>query len=399
MMVINHKKMTKMKNLINKLIILITIPIVLSGCEDRDLTMLNSNATLSANLSSTTVVLEKENASSDALTISWTKPDFGYDAAPNYQILIDMVGNNFANSISQPIDGGSNLQKVFTAEELNNYLISLGFEQGVPIDAEVKVVSKLGEYHELESTVIPLNITLYVTSEANCTFDQLWLVGAGITDAGWGWTTPVALACNGNGIYSGNVKLNNNGGADNNFRFFTTKDDWGSGQNFPYFEDDNYTIDSNFENANDGDSNFAFTGTSGYYYLEVNTIDKKITLSDPQPIAGCDYEQLWLVGAGVPDAGWGWATPVQLFCNGNGVYSGYVNFQNNGGADNNFRFFTVKDDWDSGQNFPYYEDAGYTIDSNFENANDGDSNFAFVGTSGSYFLTVNTVDKTITLSN
>ena len=280
MMVINHKNMTKMKNIINKLIILIIAPILFVSCEDPVLTTLNSNAAISANLSSSTVVLEKDNASDDALTVSWTQPDFGFDAAPNYQILIDMVGSNFANAISQPIDGGNNLQKVFTAEELNNYLIKIGFEQGVAIDAEVKVVAKLGDYHEIESDVTSLNITLYVTSDANCDYDQLWLVGAGITDAGWGWSTPVALACNGNGIYSGNVKLNNNGGADNNFRFFTEKDNWDSGQNYPYYEDAGYTIDSNFENANDGDSNFAFIGTTGTYFLTVDTVGKTITLSN-----------------------------------------------------------------------------------------------------------------------
>ena len=64
---------------------------------------------------------------------------------------------------------------------------------------------------------------------------------------------------------------------------------------------------------------------------------------------------------------------------------------------NNFRFFTVLDDWATGQNYPFYEDAGYTIDSNLVNAMDGDFNFAFVGTDGTYTITIDTNNQTITL--
>ncbi|HRV55712.1 MAG TPA: hypothetical protein P5264_09270, partial [Mangrovimonas sp.] len=82
---------------------------------------------------------------------------------------------------------------------------------------------------------------------------------------------------------------------------------------------------------------------------------------------------------------------------GEGVYTTVVQLQNNGGADNNFRFFTSDGDWASGRNYPWYQDAGYTIDASFENAMDGDSNFAFVGTTGTYFLTIDDNNLVITL--
>ena len=49
-------------------------------------------------------------------------------------------------------------------------------------------------------------------------------------------------------------------------------------------------------------------------------------------------------------------------------------------------------------NYPFYEGEGYTIDANFENAADGDSNFSFIGTPGTYTLTIDTVNKTIALN-
>ena len=236
---------------------------------------------------------------------------------------------------------------------------------------------------------------------AVCEFEQLYLVGAGVVDAGWSWDTPVALPCVENGVYGGNVAFQNLGGADpqNNFRFFTVNTDWGSGRNYPFYEDDGYTIDTGFENAMDGDLNFAFVGTTGLYYLEIDTNAKTITLDAPQATGTCEFDLIYGVGAGLVNAGWSWDTPVQILCSSDGVYSANVAFQNLGGDDpqNNFRFFTVNTDWGSGRNYPFYEDDGYTIDSNLVNAMDGDLNFAFVGTTGTYLLTIDTVAKTITL--
>ncbi|WP_418508529.1 SusE domain-containing protein [Corallibacter sp.] len=278
----------------------------------------------------------------------------------------------------------------FPYYEVRGYTIDSNLVNALDGDSNFQFIGTEGEYLleiDTENKTITLGPPII---GPNCEFDQLWLVGAGVPDAGWGWETAVQLPCTGAGVYSGNVTIQNNGGADNNFRFFTTEGDWGSGQNFPYFEDEGYTIDSNFTNALDGDSNFAFTGTTGEYFLSVDTVNKTIVLDAAQ--VNCEFDQLWLVGAGVPDAGWGWDSPVELACIGAGVYSADVTFANDA-----FRFFTTEGDWGSGRNFPYYEGEGYTIDSNFVNALDGDSNFQFVGTPGSYTLTMDTVNKTISI--
>ncbi|WP_439151340.1 SusE domain-containing protein [Winogradskyella sp.] len=234
------------------------------------------------------------------------------------------------------------------------------------------------------------------TQAAVCDFDQYFLVGAGVKFTGWDWATPQRAICTGTNVYTVNVDLINNVDGDGNFRFFTTETDWGSGINYPGFVDAGYTIDSMFEDAQDGDNNFLFTGPSGKYFLTIDALNKTITLDDPTAQGACDLDQLWAVGAGLPDAGWDWATPVQLMCEGDGVYSGWVNYTSTVDG-NNFRFFTTATDWGSGQNYPFFEDAGYTIDANFENAQDGDLNFAFIGTDGQYFTTIDTVNKTITL--
>lgn len=125
------------------------------------------------------------------------------------------------------------------------------------------------------------NIKLNIFDDASCDHDQLWLVGAGVTQAGWGWDSPVALPCTGDNVYSGIVEFTPlSDGNDGNFRFFTEEGNWGSGLNFPFFVDDDFTIDDLFENAEDGDSNFLFTGTQGEYLLTVDFTNKTIVLDE-----------------------------------------------------------------------------------------------------------------------
>lgn len=248
-------------------------------------------------------------------------------------------------------------------------------------DSNFQFIGTEGEYFleiDMENKTITLGPPVV---GPNCEYDQLWLVGAAIN--GWDWDSPVELPCTGNGVYSGNVTFNNE-----SFRFFAQQDWNPISFNYPYYEGEGYTIDSNFANANDGDSNFSFVGTPGEYYLSIDTINKTITLGDPQ--IECEYETLWIVGAGVN--GWNWDSPVEFPCTGAGVYSAEVTFTNEA-----FRFFAQQDWGPVSFNYPHYESEGYTIDSNFENANDGDSNFSFVGTPGTYILTMDTVNKTITL--
>ncbi len=287
-------------------------------------------------------------------TLEWSSPSYNYEYYSDRGYTID---SNLVNAN----DGDKNF--LFTGTEGEYFM---------EIDTDAETIT-LGP-----AVVGP-----------NCNFDQLWVVGAGAVDAGWGWASPIQISCTGTGVYEGNINLTNDA-----FRFFSDKSlEWSSPSfNFPHYEDGGYTIDSRLENANDGDKNFKFNGTPGEYGLTIDDVNKTITLSDP--IKLCDLDQLWLVGAGVPDAGWGWASPVSLPCTGAGVYSGQVTF-----AVDAFRFFTDATlEWSSpSYNFPYYEGEGYTIDANFENADDGDKNFRFVGTAGTYTLTIDTVNKTISV--
>ncbi|SFZ95203.1 SusE outer membrane protein [Flaviramulus basaltis] len=332
---------------------------------------------------------------------TWDAADFGTPTNITYELQSSMTAD-FAEM--QVVGTTSDNEYAVTIGTLLQYATQAGLDNDPATENpntgsiyfRLRAFAGTDSDTETLTSTQALTVTLPENTGNNtgpvCDSDYLWAVGAGLPDAGWGWDTPVSLSCQGDGVYGWNVNLQNNGGADNNFRFFTSEGDWGSGQNYPYFIGEGYTIDANFADAADGDNNFAFIGTTGYYYLEVDTVNKTITVSDPQATGVCEFDQLWAVGAGLPDAGWDWATPVKFLCTGEGVYSGSANF-----ANDTFRFFTTEGDWATGQNYPYYITEGYTIDANFEDAADGDNNFRFLGTPGTYFLTIDTVTKTITL--
>ena len=404
MKVINKINIMKLKNL--KFIAVLVIALVgFNSCED------NSNLTYTAqptgefafsNSFSSEYVLTPAASGNLGERFTWDNADFGIPTNIIYELQRSITGDF---SDMEIVGTTSDNEYAVTIGDLLKYANEAGLDND-PATTEIlntgnvyfRLRASAGTDSSTEMLTASQILTLILPEDTGsdapiCDFDQLWAVGAGLPDAGWEWTTPVKLPCTGNGVYSWNVNLQNNGGADNNFRFFTSEGDWSTGQNFPYYFNEGYTIDANFEDAADGDNNFAFVGTTGYYNLQIDTVNKTIILDDAQPTGNCDFDQLWLVGAGVPDAGWDWATPVRLLCTGEGVYSGNVNFANDA-----FRFFTSEGDWDTGQNYPYYKDTeGYTIDANFEDAADGDNNFKFIGTAGVYLLTVDTVAKTITI--
>jgi hypothetical protein len=297
-----------------------------------------------------------------------------------YRTNINLINESFRFFLTEgDWDSGQN-HPYYVGE---GYTIDSGLVDAMDGDNNFSFIGTPGNYL---MTVDTVNKTITLgppqAEESNC--DSVWVVGAGAVDAGWGWDTPIEFSCTDN-VYSTNINLINDA-----FRFFLTEGDWDSGQNFPFYLGDGYTIHPDLVDAMDGDNNFNFVGTPGKYLMTVDTVNKTITLGNPRAEeSNCD--SVWVVGAGAVDAGWGWDTPIEFSCT-DGYYSANVNLINDA-----FRFFLTEGDWDSGQNYPFYSDDGYTIHPDLVDAMDGDNNFSFTGTPGNYYLTVDTVNKVIDL--
>ncbi|MDI9874881.1 SusE domain-containing protein [Flectobacillus rivi] len=133
-----------MKKIFSTSLIVLASLFVFTSCEkEEEKAILNTNAVPSIQLSANTVVLTKDNADKDAVTLSWPKPDYGFSAAASYTILIDKKGGTFVAPVS--IITNTALTKTFKTSELNAILIKLGLVAGTAGDIDIRVVSNVGD--------------------------------------------------------------------------------------------------------------------------------------------------------------------------------------------------------------------------------------------------------------
>lgn len=234
-----------------------------------------------------------------------------------------------------------------------------------------------GNNTDMLSDITSLNIRWIEQMPTGGGCDPVFALGDALLDAQWDWGSAISFGCESD-VWSAKVNLTNG-----TFRFFTTEGNWDSGLNYPYFEGEGYTIDANFENAADGDSNFQFTGTPGIYTLTIDDNNKVITLEPSGSV---------FVLGGSTFGEWTWDNANEMTEISPDVYELSLEF-----SPDTFRFFTTEGDWGSGLNYPYFVAEGYTIDENFEDAIDGDNNFRFIGTPGTYTITLDFNNQTITL--
>ena len=174
-------KINNMKKTINKLIYSFAILSLIFSCDDVERVYYNDSAETLLSLSDDNIVLDENNATNEILTLTWTEPEFGFNAATLYSIQIDLAGGDFSNP--QIISVGSSLEKTFTVEELNAKLLSLSMTPGVEGVASFRVKATLSEYQEIFSNVVDLDVTPYSSLLDLST--SLGVVGSG-TPGGWG---------------------------------------------------------------------------------------------------------------------------------------------------------------------------------------------------------------------
>lgn len=392
-----------------KYLLIFTIGVVFTACEE-DAALLfvdssNSEITFTSSFLSE-YILTQETASNIGERFTWSTPEFGIPTTVTYDLQKSIVGDF---SDLEVIGSTSGNDIAITIGDMLGYANELGLDNdpGTANPDNGSVTFRVRAYTGNNGPDVlsdPVSLNLFLPEAATgapvCEFDLLYGVGHGLSQTRWTWNAPAEFICAGDGVYKANVHLTAySGNDDGNFRFFTALSDWNSGRNYPYYADAGYTIDADLVDAGDGDNNFRFIGTTGTYLLTIDDIGKTITLGAPESIGTCEFDLLYTVGAGIAQTGWTWDNPGAFYCDGNGAYSTYIELlAYTGNDDGNFRFFTANSDWNSGRNFPYYVDAGYTIDASFEDAGDGDNNFRFTGTDGFYILTVDDINKTITLT-
>lgn len=173
-----------MKNIIFKIFYLFSFLFVLGACEEKDLVVLNPDASTTLSLSQSSVVLLEEDAANVATVASWTEPDFGFEAAESYTLMIDVHGGDFTGA--KTFAAGSAFSKSLTVEELNAKLLSLGLTANQESQVDVKVKVKLSNYSEFYSNVLVMTVTPYSTL---LDLSTNWGVVGSATPGGWSSTS------------------------------------------------------------------------------------------------------------------------------------------------------------------------------------------------------------------
>jgi hypothetical protein len=153
----------------------------MQSCDDVERVYYNDAAETVLSLSDNNLTLSEDNGTNEILTLTWSDPDYGFDAAALYSVQMDVQGGDFSNP--QIISVGSSLEKTFTVEELNAKLLSLSMTPGEEGVAIFRIKATLSEYQEIFSNTVNLNVTPY-SSLLDLT-TNLGVVGSA-TPGGWG---------------------------------------------------------------------------------------------------------------------------------------------------------------------------------------------------------------------
>ncbi|MEN0002519.1 MAG: SusF/SusE family outer membrane protein [Bacteroidota bacterium] len=382
-----------MKNIFSLFLLSVFSIFLFTACEEDDdlifIAVPSEEGVAFINTFSSNYLLSQETEDNLAERFVWNQADFGAPTNVNYDLqaslsssfdVFDLIGTttetNFSISIGQLMDYAAllGLDDDPATTDVDGNPNNTGT---IYFRLRAYAGAGTGNNTEMVSAIISLNVEV-IEQVATGVCAGVFALGDALVDAQWEWSTAINIACELD-VLTTKVNLTNG-----TFRFFTTEFDWASSLNYPYFIGEGYTIDANFEDAMDGDNNFRFIGTPGIYEIVIDRNARTITLEESGP--------LWILGDATPD-GWNWGTATPATENTVDVWSATLAI-NNG----TFRFFNIQDDWGSGLNYPYFIGEGYTIDENFEDAEDGDNNFRFIGTPGTYTITVNAIDKTITLN-
>jgi starch-binding outer membrane protein SusE/F len=322
-------------------------------------------------LSATSFELQRDSAANVFQTFKWTDVNFGFDVVKTYTLQVDSAGKKFANPVDV-VTVSQLLTTSITIGDFNKALLNMGLKPDVPADLEFRIKAVINNH---VNPVFSNTETAMITPFA-LTFPPIFMCGA--ATGGWDWGHGIEMRSTAPSVYQTIAYFLNN----QTFRFFK-QHDWGpTSYNYPFF-DGGFVSDS-LANANDGDKNFNFLAPTGYYVVTVNLNTKAVTLQPtPEPM-------MFMTGAAL--GGWDWDTHyVKMTWISNGMFEATANFING----QTFRFFGQKDWSPVSYNFPYF--AGGTVDPLFENANDGDKNFKFTGTTGSYKISLNMLDKIIVM--
>lgn len=146
-----------MKNFINKTLILLAVTLVFGACtKDENFTIADPSAAVEVVASKTDLILFKDFRGQDALTISWSEPDYNFASeAPSYQVYFSLPEMEASLVTTTTV-----FTKTYEVDEFNAALLTAGFEPKVESELIITVVSTIGALKTTSEGFI-VNVTPY----------------------------------------------------------------------------------------------------------------------------------------------------------------------------------------------------------------------------------------------
>ena len=294
-----------MKNIL-KLLIALTAVIFFTACHKvDDLPNYDNGKSPVLTASTESVAAQPADSSSTAITFNWSNPKFGTDSSNQKFILqIDSAGRNFSGAYSTTIMGDRS--KSFTAKELNNILLGLGFDYNVAYAVEARIIASYGNNNDqVMSNVLALTMTPYKVPPKITPPAALFIVGSA-TQGGWNNPVPTPsqqFAMVDETTFMGVFNLN--GGQE--FLLLPTNGDWSQ----KYAIEDNslpgVETAGDFQYYTSGGANFKGPANPGWYLIIVDFQKGKYSVT---PFTGPQLpDNLYMVGSATPG---GWSNPVPV---------------------------------------------------------------------------------------
>ncbi|MBU2939107.1 SusE domain-containing protein [Lacinutrix sp. C3R15] len=342
-----------MKNILYKSILFLCVTSLFISCDDTETVVLNSTSIPEVTLSESTVVLNETNADLDALTVTWSEPDYGFDAAPDaYKVLIDTIDGDFSSAES--VTAAMPFEKTFTVQELNTPLIGLELAPNEESQVQIKVEIVLSPFKSIYSEAVTLNVTPY---PALSDLSSPWGIVGSATPNAWDGPDVPLYKTDVEGVFSGYVYL-----LDGLIKF-RENNDWTV----------NYGDDGANNTLEGGGADIPVTAGTYYATLNLNTLEYTLETTT---------DDIWgLVGDATPN-GWD-GTDWPMYPAGNDIYVSYVTLIDGGQLK-----FRLNNDWANN-----YGDSG--ADGTLDNGGD---NIIITNTStGNYKITMDLFNQTYIL--
>jgi hypothetical protein len=302
-----------MKKILSKLIAFSSIGLlVLPACKKSgDLVVSNGGKAGTLSASVTTLPLDKAklNDTSSVIKFNFTAADYGFSAAVNNTLQIDVASDNWAHPTSATLSTKVYAQGYSTAV-FNNLVLKLNVPAGVATPIEVRVMHSVSAQvapiysNVLTLTVTAFNLTSYVYVPGNYE----------------GWANPgpqedSLVSVTGNGIYVGIINFP---AGKPDFLVLPVKGDW----SHKYATPDNATSSATAANysvqlVTGGDNNFFAPSTAGNYIVTLNVNNNTLTLQQ------ADYYSI--IGSSTPGGNWSTDLWLKAINDGNNHWVGTFN--------------------------------------------------------------------------